>query len=249
MRPLPNLAAWAVAAAFLAACGKDQVAGGYDDVENPAIQVSLVDDSGTPFGAADIRIYARYQNPFKDSVPVLASPFTGAAVKLADTTVAAAMELAKARGTPGPGKDTLEFNLMATASGGEAFLGGYSLIKGGSGWHFQRRAGGSTTYQGANGLLPAAPVMSAPILAQHGRIGARGLELGLKRVFIPGSPYRAEIAGDGSFTLARLAAGRYEVKAVAADDKIYSALDSLSAGTEYPGSDWTEAEIIWVEKP
>ena len=74
-------------------------------------------------------------------------------------------------------------------------------------------------------------------------------DVGLKRVFIPGSPYRAEIAGDGSFSLARLAAGRYEVKAVAADDKIYSALDSLSAGTEYPGSDWTEAEIIWVEKP
>ena len=236
-------------AALLTACGKDRVAGGYDDVENPAIQVSLVDTAGKPFGAAEVRVYARWQNPFKDSIPTLMRAVGDTGIKLRDTSIAAALEAAKARGTPSPGKDTLEFNLMATAAGGEAYLGGYSLIKGAYGWRFQRRAEGSTTYQGANGLLPAVPVMTAPILAQAGNIGARGLELGLKRVFVAGSPYRSEIAVDGSFRLDRIAKGKYGLMAIAADDKVYSALDSLTTGAAYAGSEWSEAEIIWVQKP
>lgn len=238
----------ALAALLCADCGGDgPVAGGFDTVENPSVSVSLVDSAGKPYGAASVSVYARYQNPFKDSLPLLSFAGSGdSAVKVADTALQSAFTRAQARGTRSPSADTLEFNLVAAAPEGEAFLGGYALIRTLTGWTFIRRTGSEVAYGNAKGVLASSARMQAPILGQHGRIGSRGLELGLKRVFVPGSPYAAPLSADGSFTLARLAVGRYELKAVAADDKVYTAADSLTAGADYSASDWAEAEVIWV---
>jgi hypothetical protein len=225
--------------------------GGSDDVQNPSVvpepsvTVSLADGAGNPAGGT-LNLYGRYQNPFKDSVPVLSMPVPGDTAKLEDTLVAAAFARAGTRGTPTASADTLEFNLLAASASGEAFLGGYALIRRQAGWDFFRRAEGRVWYPDGKRNLRTEARMPAPVLAQRGRIGARGLELGLRSVFVPGSPYKAALEADGSFTLARMAAGRYELKAISADEKIYTAADSLQAGTEYQGTDWSEADVIWV---
>jgi hypothetical protein len=232
-------------ALLLSAC--DQ--GGVDDVQNPSVaptvSVSLTDDAGNP-ARGSLRLYARYQNPFKDSVPLLALAVSAGSAAMKDSAVLAAFAQARTRGTPSPSPDTLEFNLLAEAPAGEAFLAGYALIRRPAGWDFVRRADGNVEYPDAKRVLRTDARMPAPILGQRGRIGARGMELGLKRVFVPGSPYAASLEADGSFTLARMAAGRYELNAISADEKIYTAADSLEAGAGYDASDWAEAEVIWV---
>ena len=232
---------------------KDELAGGYDDVENPAIQVSLQDAAGKAYGDGELRIYARYQNPGKDSLPVLQRSISGgASVLVRDTALVSAMTLAAARGTPWPNRDTLEFNLCAIAPAGEAFLGDFLLVKGPDGIrHFLRRSGSAIVRPDAKGVLAVNPIMAAPVLNRRGNIGLHGAELRLKSMFIPGSPYGAGIAADGSFSLARMAAGKYDVKAVSLDSLVYTAADSLSADAastaEYAPSNWAEADILWIE--
>jgi hypothetical protein len=253
-------AIWALGAFFCIHCAdRDQVAGGYDDVENPAIQVSLLDTLGHPYGAGEMRVYARYQNPTKDSLPLLEQSITaGASALIRDSALLAAMAKAQGRGTPWPSQDTVEFNLTVSAPavkaagietpGGEAFLGDFLLVKGTDGVHrFLRRSAGGLLHADSKGVLAAAPVLTRPVLGQHGGIGERGKQLSLQSVFIPGSPYSAKIAEDGSFGFARMARGKYDVKAVSLDAKIYTAQDSLATGTEYLPSDWSEADILWIE--
>lgn len=234
-------------AAFLAACGT-KLAGGYDDVENPAIQATLVDNSGNPYGAATLRVFARYHNPWKDSLPLLSVAIPAAATaELHDTVFLNAFAAAKARGNTFPGKDTLEFNLTASAPEGEAFMGGYQLINRPAGWQFLRRTARGFDYPDSKGKLAARPVLAKPLSLPKGNVGGRGMELGLKRVFIPGSAWKSPVTSDGSFSLDRLAEGKYGLKGVGLDDRIWSAGDSLTAGSDYPGSDWSEADLIWVD--
>jgi hypothetical protein len=239
------LCAFLFSAWGLSACGDNQVAGGYDDVENPSILVAVADSTGLSAGAGTVSLYARFQNPFQDSLPILALPAKDS-LRLRDSTVREAFARARELGIPFPSVDTLGFNLIAIAPSGEAFLDGYALVRKADVWAFRRLSPGSVAYPDAQGVLSSRPILRAPVLGQRGQIGPKGMELGLKRVFVPGSPYKAELAGDGSFVIARIAAGRYELKAVAGDDKIYTALDSLAAGTDYQASDWSEADVIWV---
>src|SRR4051812_32400926 len=79
--------------------------GGSDDVQNPgvaqnpAVSVSLTDGAGNPAGGT-LSLYARYQNPFKDSVPLLAFAVSGTPAKPVDTLVTAAFARAQAQGIP-----------------------------------------------------------------------------------------------------------------------------------------------------
>jgi hypothetical protein len=250
-RALPALFISLLGALLCLACGPAKVAGGYDDVENPAIQASLLDSLGHSHGDGEILLYARYQNPEKDSTPLIqANVPTGATGAIRDTALLSAMGRAKLRGTPWPNQDTVEFNLVAVAAQVEAFQGDFLMVKGANGaYRFLRRTGGSFVYANAKGVLETAPIMANPVLNQHGNIGARGLQLQLQSVFIPGSPYWAKVESDGSFSFEHLAQGRYEVKAVSADAKIYSGQDTLVAGTEYLPPDWSEADLIWIAGP
>jgi hypothetical protein len=230
-------------------CADDKLAGGFDDVENPALTVSLRDTLGHAYGAGEISLYARYQNPGKDSVPLIARAVpAGASVTLTDSVVLQAMAEAKLRGTPWPDHDIVGFNLVAKAAGGEAFLDRFILIKRLDGrFAFRRLLQDGTQEPDPKGILRVSPAMAAPATGFRGQVGARGLQLGLKAVFIGGSPYRAGIESDGSFALARLASGRYEVLAESGDGKVYAATDSLDTGAAYAPTDWSEAELIWVE--
>lgn len=243
-----------VLAAFLAGCGDGPHAGGSDDVDNPALTVTLRSPDGLPYGPGVASVYARHQNPLRDTEPLLALPVpAGGQIRISDSALVAAMETAAMRGVPWPNRDSVEFNLVATeiagqAPAGESHESGFLLVRvGAAGYQFSRRLGGQIRYPDANGVLASAPALEAPVLELRGRVGPRGMELGLESVFVAGSPYKAEIAVDGTFILARLASGRYELSALAADEKTYTAADSLVTGGEYSASDWSEAELIWID--
>lgn len=234
-------------------CGDDRVAGGYDDVENPALSVILRTEDGRDFGPGQVKLYARYQNPARDTVPLLARTVAaGAAAAFTDSMVLAAMEAARLRGTPWHDRDSVEFNLVASEQPGqpaasEAYAGRFVLVRIGSGYIFLQRREGSVQYADTKGVLAVAPRMSDPVLKLRGQVGARGLDIGIASVFVPGTGYAAEVAVDGTFEFARIAGGRYELKALSRDEKVYSGVDSLITSEEYSASDWSEADLIWIE--
>ena len=204
----------------------ETVAGGYDDVENPALSVGLNDSVGAPTGRARSGCTpgTRTLSRIPWSLALHTVP-AGATVPITDTALFAAMARAQLRGTPWPAKDTVEFNLVAPNSPaprrpGKPLLGGFPLVKASAGlFRFQRMAGGTITYPDAKG--------SPGSRACHGRArfratrqrGLGGAQLGLEIHFHSGLAYKAAVGADGSFVLARMAAGRYEVKAVSGTTK------------------------------
>lgn len=240
---------------LIVACADDKVAGGYDDVENPALTLSLLDPQGGAFGRGEIKVYARYQNPTLDTLPLLVrAPSASGQAVLHDSDLVAAMRVARDRGVSWPTPDTVEFNIVSKADAAEAFAGDFTLERAGIGsiYRFRERKDGSIVlHADPKGNLPVSLLMGPPVLGLKGNVGARGLELSLKSVFVAGSPYWALVAADGSFTLTRMAKGRYQVKAMSTDDKVYSAADTLVADPAAPPfapADWSEADLIWIER-
>ena len=62
-----------LACSLLAACFEDPGHGGTDDVDNPALTATLRASGGQGL-AGTVRVFARYQNPVRDSQPVLTVP-------------------------------------------------------------------------------------------------------------------------------------------------------------------------------
>lgn len=233
------------AALLLAACLDEKVAGGTDEVENPALTAVLVDAQGRE-ASGTVQVYARFQNPAKDAAPILSLAANGRA-SITDSALLLAMEGARTRGIPWKNRDTVAFNLVGTHAVLEAFQGNYLLVRPpGGAYLFRRVEPGAEAGPDGKGSLSTAVTMRPPALAYKGKVGPRGLELGLRSVFIPGSPYAAQVEADGSFAFARIAQGRYELKAMDKDAKVYSSFDSLNTSTAFVPSDWTEADIIWV---
>jgi hypothetical protein len=140
------------------------------------------------------------------------------------------------------------FNLVGVRGAEESFGGDYLLVKGPSGpYVFKRLNPPEEGWNASDGSLSTRLPLAAAVTGYAGSVGARGLELGLASMFIPGSPYKARIGPDGSFTLGRIAPGRYDVKAVDGDGKVYSSPDSLATDAAFAPSDWSEADIIWVD--
>lgn len=242
--PAALLAAWL--SGLLAGCFDDKSMGGTDEVENPALTATLRDAQGLAVSGS-VKVYARYQNPFKDSLAVMekAAGAQGTVIKAAD--LLAAMDSAARSGVPWKNRDSVAFNLVGAKGSEESFRGDYLLVKGATGTYAFKRINppeGGDPY--AKGSLSTQLPLAAAVTGYAGSVGARGLELKLKSLFVSGSPYKAPIGSDGSFTLARIAPGRYDVKAVDEAGKVYSSLDSLGTDMAFAPSDWSEADIIWV---
>lgn len=232
-----------IGAFLMGACLGGCLEGGTDEVENPALTIRLQDGSGQALSGM-VRFYARFQNPSRDSIPVLAvgaDAKAGTEVHVKDLEMG--MEAAAARGVPWTNRDSIAYNLVGSTDDQEAFAGDYLLSKDGDGkWAFRR----TSPPEGTGSALSTRLGLAAAVIGYKGTVGDRGLALGLKTLFIPGSPYHAAIGSDGAFTLPRMAAGRYDVKALDVDGKAYEALDSLDTDTAFAPVDWSEADIIWV---
>lgn len=233
-------------ALILASCLDGRVEGGTDEVENPALAAALLDGTGRPV-AGSIRVFARTQNPARDSLPVLELSAGSAGLRLPADTLYAAMESASEKGVPWGNRDSIAFNLVATASSLEAFRAGFQLSRDAGGmFEFRRLSSpGSGDYYSGRTFHTRVPLAPAAT-GYAGSVGPRGMALGLRILYIPGSPYKADIADDGSFVLARIAAGRYDVKALDAGGKVYAASDSLGTDEGFAPAEWSEADIIWL---
>lgn len=241
---MKQLLALAALALPLAACFDDRVAGGTDEVENPAFTVSLYDGSGRVAGEA--RIFARFQNPVKHAAPLLTLPAAGQGAVVTPKSLLAAMDSAAAAGVPWPHRDTVRFNVLGSHGTGEGFAADFLLIRTASDTGFTRVGDEPSGHRGKYVLAYTMPLQAA-VTAYRGSVGTRGKELGLATVFVPGSPYQAPVAADGRFTVARMASGRYDVKALDKDGKVWSAQDSLSTDVPFAPADWSEGDIIWVD--
>jgi hypothetical protein len=241
-RNLGALLAPALFAMALTAC----VDGGTDEVENPAIAATLLDGNGHPIEGT-VRIYARTQNPSRDSLPVLELSADGAGLRLEADTLHDAMAAASEMGIPWGNRDSLAFNLVGSTPSLEGFRAGFLLYRdAGGGFEFRRLTSYGTGDYYTGRTYHTKLLLAPAVTGYAGSIGPSGLELGLKTLFIPGSPYTAEITADGSFVLARIAAGRYDVKALDSGGKVYAASDSLGTDGEFAPDEWSEADIIWL---
>jgi hypothetical protein len=229
--------------AFLIAACAD---GGTDEVDNPALNVTLRTAGGQGL-TGTVSVFARYQNPTRDSLPVLTLPAgeKGGTVIPAGTLLAA-METASQAGLPWKDRDSVVFNLVGSAGAQEAFRAEYLLLRG---------AGGSLAFERIlppeggpfpGGSLSTSLPMAPAVQAYRGTVGADGVALGLDVLFVPGSPYKADVAADGSFSFSRIAAGRYDVRALDGDGKVYGPADSLATDSAFAPADWSEADIIWI---
>jgi len=231
---------------LLFAC-EDKVAGGYDDVENPAITVALTD--GVAPGAGEVAVYARHQSPLDNPLPLLtAASDADGMVVWHDTDIVKAMALAQTQGIPWPHPDTIAFNLTGQNAGSEAFQIDVELIRlSPTAYRFQRRDGTLIVTAGPKGKLPVTLPLKPAILNFAGKVGAAGEGLRLHSVFVSGSPYAAAVNADGGFTLPRLAAGSYELKAKSQEGKIYTSENALNTDSAFTAENWFEAEVIWIE--
>ena len=247
--PLPWVAAGlavAVLGGSLGGCFGDTATGGTDEVENPALTATLRDADGAAV-AGTVQVYARFQNPLRDSLAMLDRAVGADGAEITSEDLLAGMDSSAKAGVPWTNRDSVAFNLVGTSGGKETFQAEYLLVKEASGNYAFKRLhpaeGGDPLSQGS--LSTQLPLQRA-VSGYAGSVGARGRELGLQTLFVPGSPYKAPIRGDGTFTIARIASGRYDVKAVDGDGKVYASLDSLSTGAAFAPEDWSEADVIWV---
>ncbi len=247
---LPKPLAWmALGAALILACS-DRLAGGYDDVENPALALALKDNQGQAIAVGEVRVYARYQNPTSDSLPLLVrATSTGDTLTLSDTAMNAAIAEAKLRGMTWPNPDVFEFNVVGRSSSHEAFTVGFQVVREKTKLRFQQWLNANILRDAdRRGRLNVGLNLKAAVLNYQGKIGDQGRELGLKSIFVAGSPYQAATRADGSFTMARIGSGQYEIKAMSQDGKVYSAENALNTDSSYTGENWSEADVIWIEQ-
>jgi hypothetical protein len=218
--------------------------GGTDDVEYPALAVTLTNTTGPTTGA--VRVYAHFQNPVFDSIPVLDQPSLAGqtSIQITPTVLVNAMTQAHARGIPWPNQDSLIFNLIGLNQSTAAFAPDFLLLRSGSTYHFEKLRGNSWVLNKnvLSGSLPLIP----PAVNIHGQVGTLGAQLKLASIFIPGSPYSATVQADGSFILPTLAKGIYPINALSQDSLFYTSQDSLNTDSTFSAGSWVPADIVWI---
>ena len=227
-------------AVLLGFCGRDRMAGGTDEVQNPALQMGLVDAAGHLHRQGKLRIYSRLQNPLHDSLPILTQTVDSIRpTRIEAARLYAAMDSAQKRGLPWDNRDTLEFNIVAASPGAEALGQGFLLVRqAGGALGFRRLWPWGIQNPDSLGVLAETLQVAPPVLAFQGQVGPQGSALAIQGVFIPGTPYQAGVGLDGAFTLTRLARGRFELHAMTPDLRTYRSQDTLNTDSAFTARNW-----------
>ena len=216
----------AAAMGLLAGC-----MGGSDGIENPKVELDFRGpDGSTATGAGEVRIYGRHLNPKEDSEPLLVEAFDGRAYVELD---AAELEAALRARLGGSLPDTVvDFNVVAVADEREAFVPGF---------RYRRAAGKGSFAQGEwdaadleYGAVRRRVELPAAVKDFKGALGANGMAFGIDYVYIPGSPYFADVEpsqdvpGRGEFRFARMSGGAYSLLGADKDSAaLYLSRDTL----------------------
>lgn len=233
-----------MSAGLLAGC-----MGGSDGIENPKVELEFRGPDGTSQGNGEVRVYARFMNPVEDDSPMLTKTFNG---KAEFTLQPEDLDAVLKAGLGGTLKDTvLEFNVMAVAGDREAFLGGFHYKRQGSKVSF---ALGAWDKPGLDfGAIKRTVNLLAAVRDFKGSMGANGVSYGIDYVYIPGSPYHANVnSADGAttkrgeFLFSRMGQGSYELFGADKDSAtFYKSGDTLSTqDTAYSAKVWDPITII-----
>lgn len=243
---VPALSAAGLAWALLTAC-----LGGSDGVENPKMELRFA-PGNSQASAGQVRLYSKYRNPARDSLPLLAKSFSGSgAVSFTseemDKAIARELRLRGVVPKDGRADTVLAFNVVASTPDREALVAGFRYLRQGSRAGFARVVAPDTSVaQGAfKGLSETYPLPLA-VLDFKGRLGKAGAELGIDYVFIPGSPYLSTVDANRDLAFQRLPQGIFGLVGADQDSSLYfSAADSLNtADTAFVAKSWDPITFI-----
>lgn len=238
------LAIAAVAASgFLAGC-----MGGSDGIENPKVELEFRGPDGNMSGTGEVRVYARHLNPVEDSKPILTKTFSGkAAFTLTRDEMDSVLSLKLGGAVP---DTTVDFNVVAVSGEREAFVAGfrYKRAKAGAGFAHAAWSKASADLE-FGGVKKSVDLLAA--LEFKGALGTNGMAYGIDYVFIPGSPYYANVTQEagttrGEFRILRMSRGTYENLIGADKDSahFYESRDTLNTSdTEYTAKTWNAITI------
>jgi hypothetical protein len=237
-----------VAAGFMAGC----MDGGSDGIENPKVELQFQGPDGTTQGTGEIKVYARYMNPAEGDKPLLTKSFTGQAIASVSAEELDAV-LKTALGKASLPDTTVDFNVLAVSGEREALVLGFRYKRAGSKLSFaqapwKQEAAFTAELRRKVNLLDA-------VKGFKGTMGANGVSFGINYVYIPGSPYRADVVGvdasakRGEFSFTRMGAGTYDLFGVNEEsDTTFKSGDTLNTSdTAYTAKTWDIINII--DKP
>lgn len=222
--------------------------GGSDGIENPKVELDFHGPDGTLSGTGEVRVYARNLNPAVDDKPLLTRTFSGDARFRMDSDDMDSV--LRARGNGAALKDTVvEFNVVAVSGDREALVSGFRY----------RRSGGKPAFAQAPwdgphpeyGDVKRSADLLAAVLDFKGVLGSNGMSFGIDYVYIPGSPYFANVKPEagttrGEFQIARMSRGSYGLLGADKDSAAYfQSADTLNTSdTAYTAGAWDPITII-----
>jgi hypothetical protein len=221
--------------------------GGSDGVENPKMELDFQPSEGAAVPGR-VSLYGKNLNPAEDDTPILAKdmPADGI-VSFSPEEMDAAVRRILARN----GKDTsalkdttLNFNVVATAGDKEAFVSGFSYRRAGAVAGFAKIEGSKP---GPFGSFKSRFRLPKAVKGFSGRMGIYGIGLGIDYIFIPGSPYHADIdRKDSSFTVPQMGEGSYSVIGADKDSaQLFESTDTLNTtDTAYSAKTWSTITFI-----
>ena len=221
--------------------------GGSDGVENPKLELQFQPEGGPSALSGRVSLYGKGMNPVEDSLPLLSKGFAAGskvAFSVEEMDSVIGLSLARqGRDTAGFKDTTVSFNLVASGEGHEAFLGGFSYRRQGDKVGFARLEGASGA---AYGNYSAAFKLPKAVKGFSGRMGLYGIKLGIDYIFIPGSPYHANVRPDSSFTIGQMSAGSYGIIGADRDSsQLFESSDSLNtADSSYSAKAWKTILLV-----
>jgi hypothetical protein len=212
--------------------------GGSDGVENPKLEFEFTPENGGA-AAGRVSLYGKGMNPVEDGLPLLGKDFTsGTQVAFTPDEMDAALKqvlLRRGKDSSALGDTTVHFNLVAGASDKEAFVGGFSYRRSG-------KSAGFAFGTGSFGKVHRSIKLPKAVKGFSGRMGIFGITHGIDYIFVPGSPYHADIKQDSTFTIPQMSPGAYGIigaDTTTATTKLFQSSDTLNTSdSSYSAKAW-----------
>jgi hypothetical protein len=184
-------------------------------VDNPGfseIPISFRDTEGSPTVVqGEIEIYTKDQNPALYPEPVLRVP-----VQNRSFATLVAEDFGRIQGMASSASDSLlRFNLL--------FRGSMQTGVFASGFVYDKRR---KTFTQENASQPRLEVLPRPLTPFSARMRREAVHGDLGRVYLPGTPFQATLV-DSFFVFARMPEGRYVMRLLNAEGKIFAVPESV----------------------
>jgi hypothetical protein len=220
------------------------VAGTSIGSDNPGIELAFAGRGPEENNYYDLQVYPLEHNPYVDSLHLYGIRF-----RYEPSWFVHGEEILYAfQGDERYTGDTsFAFNLLVTNGETETVQGQYRitleeeiLAK------LERIDSSGAVMRDEDGILHDTMDLERPVYNYRGNIGDSGMALGINRMFLPGTPYLADVDNAGDFTLAKLARGVYRVRGLTASGQLFDLPDKLNTSDTFTASDWRKPDILYT---